>query len=412
MSMGNLLSPTLRAEFPLLERQFAPGQPLIYLDSAATALRPRPVIQAVTEVMALHSGNVHRAVHVLGDEATALFEGARRKVARLIGAESHEVVLVRNTTEALNLVARCFPARRAERSSPSASTIPTCCRGATPRESCASHLAPTDARTWTDCCASWGGAAWPLSRSPTSPTWPAAGWTCAAWPTPPTPPGPSWSSTRPSRCRTWRPTCSNSIVTFSPSAATNWGAPPGRAGPPSDGKAGSRPPQLDWYLHGGGTVEQVVQGTPVPRQAPWRLEAGTPALEAVVGMGAAIDFLQDIGLENIEAHVCALYQYARARLAGIRGARLIGQPLSPVAGHAGPLSFTIPDVPAHLIARALSDGHGICVRYGYHCAQPLHEHLGSPPTVRVSFYLYNQPWEIDRFFEVLAQILAHGRLPA
>jgi cysteine desulfurase / selenocysteine lyase len=175
------------------------------------------------------------------------------------------------------------------------------------------------------------------------------------------------------------------------------------------GKA-ERLAELDWYLHGGGTVEQVVQGRPEPRGLPWRLEAGTSALEAVVGMGAAIDFLQDIGLENVEAHVCALYQYARARLADIRGARLVGQSLSPVAGHAGPLSFTIPDVPAHLIARALSDGHGICVRSGYHCAQPLHEHLGFPPSIRISFYIYNQPWEIDRFVEALAQILAHGRL--
>jgi cysteine desulfurase/selenocysteine lyase len=408
MSMGNLLSPTLRAEFPLLERQFAPGQPLIYLDSAATALRPRPVIQAVTEVMALHSGNVHRAVHVLGDEATALFEGARRKVARLIGAESHEVVLVRNTTEALNLVARCFPRRgrtlvslgehhsnllpwgNAEgvlRVPPRADGCPDLDgllrelgRGGVALVT-ASHVSNVvggrlDVRRLADATHA-AGAVLVLDAAQSVP-----------------------------HLATDVLELDCDFLAFS---GHKLGGPAGAGA--LYGKA-ERLAQLDWYLHGGGTVEQVVQGVPVPRQAPWRLEAGTPALEAVVGMGAAIDFLQDIGLENIEAHVCALYQYARARLAGIRGARLIGQPLSPVAGHAGPLSFTVPDVPAHLIARALSDGHGICVRSGYHCAQPLHEHLGSPPTVRISFYLYNQPWEIDRFFEVLAQILAHGRLPA
>jgi cysteine desulfurase/selenocysteine lyase len=175
------------------------------------------------------------------------------------------------------------------------------------------------------------------------------------------------------------------------------------------GKA-ERLAELSWYLHGGGTVEQVTHGTPGPRQAPWRFEAGTPAIEAAVGLGAAIDYLLAIGLENVEGHVRLLHDHARGRLVGLPGARLLG-PEVPADGHAGPVSFTLADIPAHLLARALSDSHGICVRSGYHCAQPLHEHLGFPPTLRISFALYNQPREIDLCFEALAQILSHGRHP-
>jgi cysteine desulfurase/selenocysteine lyase len=406
MSIPNLLSSSLRAEFPLLERHHAPGRPLIYLDSAATALRSRPVIQAVTECMALHSGNVHRAVHLLGDEATELFEGARRKAARLIGAESHEVILVRNATEALNLVARCYPRRGrtvVSLGEHHSNLLPwgngegvTC---VLPRpDGCpdldgllrelakggvavlaASHVSNVaggrlNVRQLSD-AAHAAGAVLVLDAAQSVPHLP--------------------TDVLELDC---------DFLAFS---GHKLGGPGGSG--VLYGKA-ERLAELDWYLHGGGTVEQVAQGIPQPRQVPWRFEAGTPALEAVVGLGAAIDFLQDIGLENVEAHVCALYRYARSRLAEVRGARLVG-PESPTAGHAGPLSFTFPDAPAHMIARALSDGHGICVRSGYHCAQPLHEFLELPPTVRASFYLYNQPWEIDRLFEALAQVRAHGRTP-
>jgi cysteine desulfurase/selenocysteine lyase len=173
------------------------------------------------------------------------------------------------------------------------------------------------------------------------------------------------------------------------------------------GKA-ERLAELDWYLRGGGTVEQVNHGVPQRRPAPWCFEAGTPAIEAAVGLGSAITYLEEIGLDRIQAHVCALYQQARARLAEIPGARLLG-PQNPGEGRAGPLSFTLPRTPAHLLARALSDAHGICVRSGYHCAQGLHESLGFAPTLRLSFYVYNQPFEIDLAFEALAKVLSHGR---
>src|SRR5262249_58530407 len=104
---------------------------------------------------------------------------------------------------------------------------------------------------------------------------------------------------------------------------------------------------------------------------------------------------EDIGLDAIDAHCRRLYAHALAGVQRVPGIRVLGSGSEGPGGY-GPLSFTTGDAPAHMVARALSDGHGVCVRSGYHCAQPLHEHFQSPPSLRLSFYLYNQPWEIDR----------------
>jgi cysteine desulfurase/selenocysteine lyase len=405
MNAASLLAPTLRNDFPLLERQHVPGRSLVYLDSAATSLKPRSVIQAVADTMGLHSANVHRAVHLLGDEATELFEGARRKVARLIGAEAHEVVLVRNATEGLNLVARCYPRRgrvlvsagdhhsnllpwredgvtrvppRPDGRPDLEALLRELARGGVSMVSVAhvSNVAGglVGARRLAD-AAHAVGAIVVLDGAQSVP-----------------------------HTRTDVLELDCDFLAFS---AHKMCGPSGVGA--LYGKA-ERLAELDWYLHGGGTVEQVVQGTAQPKQPPWRFEAGTPAIEAVVGFGAAVDYLQAIGLEEIEAHVHLLYAQARERLRAVPGARLLGPP-SVADGHSGPLSFTVANAPSHLLARALSDSHGICVRSGFHCAQPLHEQLQSGPSLRLSFYLYNQPWEIDLCFEVLLQVLAHGRRP-
>jgi cysteine desulfurase/selenocysteine lyase len=130
-------------------------------------------------------------------------------------------------------------------------------------------------------------------------------------------------------------------------------------------------------------------------------------VEAVVGFGAAVDYLERIGLQEIENHDRLLYTRARFRLRDLPGARILGPP-PPPGGQAGPLSFTIAGTPSHVLARALSDRYGICARSGFHCAEPLHEQCKFPATVRLSVYLYNQPEEIDQFFDALATITAFG----
>jgi cysteine desulfurase/selenocysteine lyase len=398
-----VLSPTLRSDFPLLEREHVPGRPLVYLDSAATGLKPRPVIEAVTDVLTRHTANVHRAVHVLGDEATDLYEGARRKIARLVGAELHEIVLLRNTTEALNLVARCYPQRgrvvvslgehhsnllpwsghNVTRLPPSADGGPDrsailgeLVRGGVAVVTVAHVSNVTGARTDVAALAKAvhaAGAILVVDGAQSVPHLPI--------------------DVHELDC---------DFLAFS---GHKMGGPTGVG--VLYGKA-ERLAELDWYLSGGGTVVEVASGVPKARQAPWRFEAGTPAIESVVGLGAAIDYLQAVGLECVEQHCRLLRSYTHKRLQGVQGVRLLGDS-NAQDQPCGPLSFTVANTLSHMIARALSDAWGICARSGHHCAQPLHEHLGSPPSLRVSFALYNQIWEIDLFLEALDQILHQGQ---
>ena len=406
MRPPSLLPASLRDDFPLLTRRHASGRPLVYLDSAATSLKPRSVIDAVTDVLAMHTANVHRSVHVLGDEATELFEGARRQVARLIGAEAHEVVLTRNTTESLNLVARGWPRRGrvlvslGEHHSnllpwgaESVVRVPPRPDGGADEEAllrelgrggasvvAVSHVSNVaggrvNARRLAD-AAHAAGAVLVLDGAQSVPHTPI--------------------DVRDMDC---------DFLAFSGHKM---------CGPSGVGALYGKPErlaELTGRLQGGGTVEHVRQGVPTFKQAPWRFEAGTPAIESAVGFGAAADYLLQVGLEEVEAHNRLLRGQALAGLRELRGIRILG-PTSPADGATGPLSFTIADAPSHLLARALSDGHGICVRSGFHCAQPLHEHLRSPITLRVSFYLYNQPWEVEAFLSALASVLAMGRIPA
>jgi len=140
-----------------------------------------------------------------------------------------------------------------------------------------------------------------------------------------------------------------------------------------------------------------------PGTHPGVFEAGTPAIEAVVGLGAAVTYLQGIGLESVEAHCRQLRERARERLREMPGVRVLGlvppAMLRRAAQLHGRRRAVPPDRPRSERQRR------ICVRSGYHCAQPLHEQLRSPPSVRLSFYLYNQPWEIDWFFEALGRLL-------
>ena len=398
MTLPALLSARLRDDFPLLARKGPRGHSLVYLDSAATSLKPRCVIDAVVRVMEEHTGNIHRSVHVLGDEATELFEAARRQVARLIGAEAHEIVLLRNTTEALNLVARCYPRNGrvlVSLGEHHSNLLPWCDRevqglatlldgsldeAAVQRELdrgdvgivAVSHVSNVlgsrvDVRRLAE-MAHARGAILVLDGAQSVP---------------------------------------HSVVDVQELDCDFLAFSSHKMCGPSGvgilyGKA-ERLAEIDWYLRGGGTIERIDQGIPVSKQAPWRFEAGTPAIEAVVGLGAAAAYLQQIGLDRIEAHNRALRQMAWDGLRGLPGVGVLGPP---GAAAAGPISFTVAGTSAHVLARTLSDGYGICIRSGFHCAQGLHDQLSLTPTGRLSFYLYNQRFDLGFLFEALNAILS------
>jgi cysteine desulfurase / selenocysteine lyase len=397
MTHAALLPPSLRDDFPLLGRQGPTGRPLVYFDSAATSLKPRSVIDAVVRVMEQHTANIHRSVHVLGDEATALYEAARHQVARLIGAEDHEVVFLRNTTEALNLIARWYPRKGRVLVSLGEHHSNLLCWG----DHEVKRLAPLadgrpDETAFFRELSKGGVAALTVSHisNVTGIRVDARRLADAA------------HAARAIFILDAAQSVPHSLVNVQELDCDFLAFSGHKMCGPSGvgvlyGKA-ERLAELNWHNRGGGTVEHIERGFPISKPSPWRFEAGTPAIEAVVGVGAAATYLQHIGLEGIEAHNRALRLLALKRLREVPGIAILG-PRDEASS--GPLSFTVAGTSAHVIARSLSDSDGICIRSGYHCAQPLHDQLNSLPSARLSFYLYNQASEIDLFFDALAGIL-------
>jgi cysteine desulfurase/selenocysteine lyase len=162
--------------------------------------------------------------------------------------------------------------------------------------------------------------------------------------------------------------------------------------------------RIAWHQQGGSTVEAVHANDLEPKDIPWRFEAGTPAVESVIGLAAAIKFLDSLGMDHVHSHQRNLVSYALKQIQ----ARL---PTMSVLGpvdkeRTGPISMVQRTVSPHLLARGLSDGYQICARSGFHCAQPLHEFLNVPASLRLSFYVYNTTQEIDRTVDALERLLA------
>jgi len=388
----------VRGEFPFYERTREDGRPFTYLDSAATSLKPRAVIDAVTGTLSSYTANVHRAVYQIGDEATELYEGARETVARFINAEPHEVVFLRNATEGLNLLSRSW--KRDGRVLTSygehhsnlllwgndVARLEPLPDGSLDMDRLDAELAKGDVAMVTlSQLSNVTGIL--LDAAEVARRVHAAGAVFAL----------DGAQSVPHRATDVKMLDCDFLV-FSGHkmcAPTGIGVLYGKA---------EHLARLDWYLRGGQTVEQVHVDNIVPKQPPWKFEAGTPPIEAAAGLGAAIGFLQSVGMESIEKHLDVLTQHA---------IKSVGEKV-PQAGffgpsngsRRGPVSLQLEGVSPHVVARALSDGYGICLRSGYHCAQPLHELLNSPPTLRASFYLYNTTEEIDYFTEALAEILS------
>jgi len=394
----------IRAEFPALAAAAQTDKPLVYLDSAATTLKPRCVIDAVANAMAHDTAAVHRSVSHLGDRATAVYEDARRAAAWFIGAEPSECVFVRNATEGVNLVAAGWPRRPGAKALVSngdhhAAILPwrdqvirlaPTAEGTLDMEALEAALArhdidlvavshvsnvtgiAVDAAAVAE-LAHAHGALVLLDAAQSAPHRPL--------------------DVLDLDC---------DFLVFSSHKL---------CGPSGIGVLYAKSEHLERLqpmLWGGSMVAHVgLEGLEL-NEIPQRFEAGSPPLEAAAGFAAALAFLQGIGLEAIHAHEQALTQQALRLAEDLEGAELIGPARS---DRCGPLSFVLPGQSPHRVARSLSDVYGICVRSGMHCAEPLHLSMEAPASLRASFYLYNTPAEIDLFFHAMGELLAltpHG----
>ncbi len=395
----------VRAEFPLLERQVA-GRPIAYLDSAATALKPRPVIEAVTRYMTHSTANIHRGRHLLSQEASSAFEDARERVARWLGGVSRGVIFVRGATEAINLVAaglRLGPGDNVigSRLEHHSNILPWSMRAeyraapldADGRPDLAAAEARIDANTRLiaiSACSNVTGAVVEL-----------APWVALA---------------RRHGLRVLVDAAQSGA--HGPLALDALGADyvalsgHKMCGPSGAGVLYGQPEALealDPPSLGGGTVAMVRPDfSYVLRELPWRLEAGTPDIAAVIGLGAAVGWLEAIGRDAIAARLEELRLALDDALADVEGIERFGArtglraPIEPFVETSGTF-------PADFLTRMLSDSFGLMLRAGHHCAHPLHDALGVAGTARASLHIYNGEDELERLADALRSIVRMTR---
>ena len=397
--------PALRKDFPILDQQVH-GKPLVYFDNAATAQKPRAVIDALVHYYERDNANVHRGIHELSNRATNGFEAARVRSAKFINARSaDEIIFTRGTTEGINLVASAWGA---------------------------SNLKPGDVILLTELEHHSNLVPWQLVAQRT-------GAKIAYVPV--TGDEGTLDLSRLDSLLTPQVKLfsmvhiSNSMGTVNPVAdlcararkrgivtvvdgAQSAGHLPVDVqaigcdffafsghkicGPTGVGVLYGRQEVLEAvppYQGGGEMILTVGYDKTEFKHAPHRFEAGTPDISGPIGLHAAMDYLDAIGRENIWKHDQELAEYASEKLLALKNIRVFG----PKNGRAGLVSFLLKDVHAHDVV-TLADQAGVALRGGHHCTQPLMHKLGVESTARASFYFYNTRAEVDRFIEVVREI--------
>jgi len=402
----------VREDFPILKRKIN-NHPLIYFDNAATSQKPRQVIEAMKDFYEKYNANVHRAVHTLSLEATELYEEAHEETAKFIGAESiEEIVFVRGTTEAINLVAYSWGLNNLKPEDKVLVTLMEHHSNIVPWEIlskikgfkvkyvdinpdgtlnyeslkemltskvklvCITQVSNVtgvinDVKTVAE-LAHEKGALVLVDGAQSVPHMPV--------------------NVQDLNC---------DFLAFSGHKML---------GPTGIGVLYGKKEIVEKMepFHGGGEMIREVSFNPETRRCtiswntlPWRFEAGTPNICGAVGLTAAIRYLKALGMENVKAHECSLTEYALKRLKECSKVTVYGP--KDAGLKCGIIPFNVEGFNSHDIALLL-DSYGIMIRSGFHCAQPLHQKFNISSSARASFYIYNTREEIDRFIEALKEI--------
>ena len=387
----------IQADFPILARQIH-GKPLVYLDSAATSQKPAPVIDAMDDYYRRYNANPHRGVYALSEEATAAYESARRRVATFINASSvKEVIFTRNTTEAINLVRYSWGRAHIKAGDRILLTEMEHHSNLVPWQLLAQEVG---ARLEFLCIDDNGLLLLEgLERK-------LEGVKLLA------------ITHQSNTLGTINPIKAIAAVARRAGALTlvdgaqavphmpvdvqdlgvDFYAFSGHkmCGPTGVGVLWARRALLEAmppFLGGGDMIKRVKLTEASWNDLPWKFEAGTPSVAEGIGLGVAVDYLSQFGMDSVRAHERTLVDYAMEKLQEVTGITIYG-PKDPEL-HGGAVSFTLPNIHPHDLA-TLIDREGIAVRAGHHCTQPLMERLGVPATTRASFYLYNRPEEVDQ----------------
>lgn len=403
---SKLLPASLRDDFPILQQIVHDEHPLVFLDNAASTQRPRQVIEVLRRVYERDYANVHRGIHTLSERSTEQYEEAREKVQAFIGAEKPtEIVFTSGTTAGINLVARSWGdanvkagdeiivttmehhsnlvpwQQLAERSGAVLKHIPITDDGLLVLEALGTLLTERTKIVAVASVSNVLGTINPVAEITRRAH--AAGAVVLI----------DAAQSVPHLSTNVREIGAD-FLAFSGHkmlAPTGIGVLYGR-----EELLDAMPP----FMGGGSMINRVWEDRFTPAELPAKFEAGTPPIAPAIALGAAIDYLNLIGLENVARHEHELCRYAYERLLEVDGLHILGPPPDQ---RAGLVSFTLPEPHAHDIAQLL-DERGIAVRAGHHCTWPLHDRLKIAASTRASFYLYNTPAEVDLLVEVVGQI--------
>ena len=393
----------IRGDFPILHRQVH-GKPLVYLDNAATTQKPRQVIEALVNYYSRSNANIHRGIHTLAEEATAAYEEVRARTARFLNAaSSRSIVFTRNATEAINLVAHAWGRSR---------------------------LKPGDEILLTEMEHHSNLVPWQLLAKSTGATLAFIGITDEGYLT-----LDEFEQQCTRKTKLLALThMSNVLGTVNPierliaqahaqgalvliDAAQS--APQRRIdvqrlgcdflacsahkmlGPTGVGVLYANEERLasmDPFLGGGEMIADVHLDHATWNEIPWKFEAGTPNIAGVIAFGKALEYLEQLGLERIQAHEQELASYAMKRLGEIDDLVLYGP--AELRDRGGVVSFNLAGLHPHDVGTVL-DQEGVAIRAGHHCAKPLMRRLGVAATARASFYIYNTLEDVDRLVEAI-----------
>jgi cysteine desulfurase/selenocysteine lyase len=393
------------ADFPILAKPTSRGKRLVYLDSAASSQKPQAVIDSLVDYYSSYNANIHRGVYELAERATLAFEGAREKVARFVNArEAAEIIWTRNTTEAINLVSFSWGVQNLK---PGDAILTT-------ELEHHSNLVPWQllaAKTGAELRFIEAGADGELLLDDLEEK--LSGVKLVAL----THISNTLGSIVPLEEIVPLAHAAGAVVLVDGAQSVphmkvdvqdlevDFFAASGHkmCGPTGIGFLYGRRELLDAmppFLTGGDMIRKVRYTETTFNELPWKFEAGTSNIADAIALGAAVDYLTEVGMEWVRAHEIALTAYALERLGTLAARGLAVYGPARAADRAGVISFNLGDIHAHDLA-SLLDTEGVCVRAGHHCTMPLMDKMGWSATARASFYLYNSEDDVDVLMSAL-----------
>jgi cysteine desulfurase/selenocysteine lyase len=393
----------IRADFPILEREVADGRDLVYLDNAATSQTPEQVVDAIADYYRRYNSNVHRGLHELSQEASVAYEDAHDKLAEFVGGEDRgEMVFTKNTTEAENLVAFAWGLNElgpgdevvltqmehhaslvtwqqvAKKTGAEVKYIPVTDDGYLDMDAAAEMITDDTQLVNVVHVSNTLGTVNPVGDlADLAHDHDAFIFVDGAQAAP----------TRPVDVEA----IDADFYAFSGHKML---------GPTGIGCLYGKRHLLEAmepYLYGGMMIKKVTYEDSTWNDLPWKFEAGTPVIEQGIALAEAVDYLEDVGMENIQAHEEALTEYAYDELTEWDDVDVYGPPGD---DRGAVVSFNVDGVHAHDMSSILND-YGVAIRAGDHCTQPLHDTLGVPASARASFYLYNTREEVDALVDAV-----------